>query len=232
MTRALLVKELKVLWTSPLPYVLGAVLHVTLGVLGHGQVVGRAQAVFQPLVPIAGFLVLLSAPVLTARLFAEESRSGSLELLLAVPVRTLRLVLGKYLAALLTLFVLLAPVSLFAVLLAAFGDPDAGPVITGLLGLALLAAALVAVGTLSSALTTSQPVAAVGSLFAVLILWFAHVGSDALAANSILASLSISERLRGLAGGLVDLSDVVFFVAVAAVALTASVAAVEARRWR
>lgn len=232
MTKAVLVKELKVTWASPLPYVLGAVLHATLGVLAWGQLTGRAQAVFQPIVPIAGLLVLLAAPILASRALAEEARSGTLDLLLAIPVSRTRLVLAKYLAVLATLVVLLTPTVLFVVLLWLYGSPDAGPIVTGLVGLVLLAAAVGAVGVLTSSLTTSQPLAAIAGLFAVLVLWFAHVGSDALSIGGFIGGFSLSERLRSFAGGVIDAGDVLFFVSVAIVSLAAARVAVEARRWR
>ncbi len=232
MVGALTAKELKVLWTSPLPYLLAGVFHATLGFLGQAQLASRGQAVFQPLVPIAGFLLILVVPVLTARSFSEEIRTGSLELLLAIPVPNRRLVIGKYLALLVTLGAILAPIGAFVGLLFAYGDPDTGPVITGLIGLVLMGAALAAIGLLASSLTSSQPVAALGALFGVLALWFAHVGSDAHPAGTVASSLSLSERLRGPAGGVLDSSDVAFFASVIVLCLLAASAAVESRRWR
>lgn len=231
MTRAVLRKELKVLWVSPVPYVLGAAFHAVLGVLAWSQIASRGQAVFQPVVPIAGLLLIVVAPILCSRSFAEEIRTGTLELLLAIPVRLRALVAGKYLAVLITLAALLAPLWALVLLLSVYGDPDLGPVLTGMLGLHVLAAAVAGVGLLASALTRSQPLAAVTSLLAVLVLWFAHTGSDTVA-GGFFGSFSISERLRSFAGGVVDASDVTFFAAVAAVALAATAAAVESRRWR
>lgn len=231
MTRAVFRKELKVLWASPLPYVLGALFHATLGVLAWSQVAARGQAVFQPLVPIAGFLLLLVAPILASRTFADETRIGTLELLLAIPVRRAALVGGKYLAVLVTLVALLAPIGVFAFLLTIYGDPDLGPITTGLVGLVLLGGALGAIGVAASSLTRSQPLAALGGLFAVLVLWFAHTGSEAVA-GGFFGGFSISERLRGFAGGVIDLGDVAFFLSVVLVALAGTSAAVESRRWR
>jgi ABC-2 type transport system permease protein len=214
-----------------LPYVHGAFFQATLGVLAWSQIASRGQAVFQPVVPIAGFLLLLVAPILASRTFAEEIRTGTLELLLAIPVRRLPLVAGKYFAVVATLLVLLAPTGAFAFLLGVYGDPDLGPIGTGFLGLALLCAALAGVGVLGSALTRSQPLAALGSLFAVIVLWFAHTGSDAVA-GGYFGGFSISERLRGFAGGLVDLTDVSFFVSVGLATLVGAMVAIESRRWR
>lgn len=232
MIRALLRKELKILWASPLPYVLGALFHATLGVLGWGQLGERGQAVFQPIVPIAGFLLLIVAPILASRTFSDEIRTGTLELLLAIPVRRYVLVAGKYLAVLATLLAILLPASLFALLLSVYGDPDLGPIASGFLGLVLMSAALTAIGVLTSSLTASQSVAAIAGIFAVLVLWFAHTGSEALAAGGFIGTFSISERLRSFAGGLIDLGDVAFFVAVVLVALAGASLAVETRRWR
>lgn len=225
-------KELKVLWASPLPYVLGAVFNATLGVLGWSQLTERGQAVFQPLVPVAGFLLLLVSPIVASRVFAEEIRTGTLELLLAIPVRRALLVVGKYVAVLATMLALAAPLLLFVVLLSLYGDPDTGPIVAGLIGLTLFCAALSAVGVLASSLTASQPVAAIVGIFAVLLLWFAHTGSDALPTGAFLGAFSISERLRTFAGGLVDLGDVTFFLGVIVVMLSGAVVAVESRRWR
>lgn len=232
MTGQILKKELKVLWASPLPYVLGAVFHATLGVLGWSQITSRGLAVFQPIVPVAGFLVVLVAPILSARSFADEIRSGTLELLLAIPVPNIRLVVGKYAAVVLTLWAMIVPAGSFVLVLSMWGDPDRGPMVTGLVGLGLLAAALGGVGLLASSLTASQPVAAIGALFAVLALWFAHVGGDTILAGDLLVELSISERLRSFAGGALDVADAAFFASVASGSLAGAVAALESRRWR
>jgi ABC-2 type transport system permease protein len=230
--RSLVKKELKVLWASPLPYVLGAVTNATLGVLGWSQINERGQAVFQPLVPIAGFLIVLVAPILASRMFSDEIRSGTLELLHAIPVRRTTLVIGKYAAVLLSLLVVIAPIALFVLLLSLYGDPDRGPVVAGLFGLALLCALLAAVGVLASSLTASQPVAALGGIFAVLLLWFAHTGSESVPAGAFLGAFSVSERLRSFAGGVLDLGDIAFFVAIAVGALALAAIGVESRRWR
>jgi ABC-2 type transport system permease protein len=231
-TLAVLRKELKVLWASPLPYLLGAVQNATLGVLGWSQITERGQAVFQPLVPIAGFLVLLTTPILASRTFADEIRTGSLELLLSIPVRRRSLVVGKYGAVLVTALALASPIGVFVLVLVLYGSPDAGPVVAGLIGLALLCAALSAIGVVASSLTSSQPVAAIGGIFAVLLLWFAHTGSESLPAGGFLGAFSVSERLRSFAGGLVDLGDVAFFAAVVVAALAIAGVAIESRRWR
>lgn len=232
MIRTIAGKDLRTLWTSPLPYVAGAVLQAVLGLLVVDQLATRDQAVLQPLFPLAGFLLLLVVPVLTMRAFAEEARSGTLDQLLAVPVRTGPLVVAKWIAAWLSALVVLAPAGAFVALTALWGDPDDGPAIAGFLGLALLAAVAAAVGVLASACTESQPIAAVAALFAGMVAWFAHVGDPAAGDRGLLATISLSERLRLFAGGAIDSGDLVFLLAATAAALVAAATVLDLRRLR
>ncbi|MDQ1444293.1 MAG: gliding motility-associated transport system permease protein [Acidimicrobiaceae bacterium] len=231
-TWAVVGKEMVVLWTSPLPYVVGALLHIVLGTLYVNQLQARGQALAQPLFPLAGFLLVALVPILTMRTLADEARTGSLDLLHAVPVPARAIVVGKWLASWATTLVVLAPATLFAVLLAWWGNPDRGPIIAGFAGLALLSAAVAGVGLLASSLTSSQPVAAMVGFFVALLLWFAHVGSETTSAGPLLAGFSISERLRSFAGGAIDSSDVGFFVLLTAAALVAAATVVQGRRLR
>jgi ABC-2 type transport system permease protein len=234
MSRALRVagKDLRVLWASPLPYVVGAVFHVTLGLLYVAQLEARRQALIQPMFPLAGFLLLLTLPVLTMRAFAEESRLGTLDVLLAVPVPPAVLVVGKWLASWVTALVVLAPSLVFVGLLHLYGQPEAGPIEAGYLGLVLMAALLAALGCCTSTFTTAQPLAAMVSLFAAVLLWFAHVGSDTVATGALLGRFSISERLRAFAGGAIDTGDLGFFLVATACTLVVASAVLEARRLR
>lgn len=232
MTRAVLRKELAVLWASPIPYVVGALFHLTVGLLYVNQLQGRNQAVLQPLFPLAGFLLLLLAPLIAMRSFAEESRTGTLDVLLAVPVPARPLVLGKWLACWITTVVVVAPAGLFVLLLALWAEPDFGPAIAGFLGLALLAAAVSGVGVAASALSSSQPVAAVVAFIAGLLLWFSYAGSGTVSLGGLLLRLSLSERLRGFAGGAIDSADAGYFAVLAAASLVVAAIAVGGRRLR
>lgn len=232
MIRAVAAKDLRTTWTSPVPYVVGALFQGVLGLLVVDQLAARDQAVIQPLFPLAGFLLLLVVPVVTMRTFAEEQRAGTLDQLLAVPVRAGHLVVAKWVAAWLTVLVVVAPAVLFVVLTSLWGDPDDGPAIAGFIGLAVLAALAVAVGVLASACTESQPIAAMAALFAGMVAWFAHVGDPAVGDAGLLESLSLSERLRLFAGGAVDTGDLAFFLAGTVAALVVAAAVVDLRRLR
>lgn len=225
-------KELGVTWASPVPYVTGALFHVVLGILFVDQLRAHDQALIQPLFPLAGFLLLAMVPLVTMRALADEERTGSLDVLLAVPVATGRLVVGKWLASLVTIAIVVAPAGLFAGLLALYGSPDTGPIFSGYLGLLLLAAVLAAVGVLGSSLTSSLPVAAMSAFFFSLLLWFAGSTGDDLPSSGLLGRLSLSERLRAFSGGGIETGDLFVLVALAVGALVLAVAVVDARRLR
>lgn len=225
-------KELAVLWLSPVPYVVGALFHLVLGTLYVNQLELRQQALVQPLFPVAGFLLVAVTPVIAMRSFAEEARTGSLELLLAIPVPPRVLVVGKWLATWSTTVAVVAPALVFVGLVHWWGDPDSGPVVAGFLGLVLLAATLAALGTLASALSASQAVAAMTSFFVALLLWFSHVGADQVASGGALARFSLSERLRAFAAGVLDSADVGVLALLTTALLGGAVLAVEGRRAR
>jgi ABC-2 type transport system permease protein len=225
-------KDLAVTWATPVPYVVGALFQAVLGVLFVDQLQGRSQALVQPLFPLAGFLLLVTVPVLTMRAFAEEARTGSLDVLLAIPVPSAALAVGKWLAAWLTVLAVVAPAAVYAGLVALLGEPDRGPIVAGFLGLVLLTAALTSLGTLASSLTSSQPVAAMIGFVVAAVLWFSGAGGSVITVGGLLAHLSLSERLRSFAGGAVDTGDVGFLVALTIGLLGLTIAAVEARRQR
>lgn len=232
MTRAVIRKELAVLWLSPIPYVVGALFHLALGLLYVDQLTVRRQAVIQPLFPLAGFLLIVMVPLLTMRTFAEEARTGTLDVLQAARVRARPLVVGKWVASWTTALAVFSPALLFVMLLSWWGEPDAGPIIAGFAGLALLSAALTGLGVLASSLTVSQPVAAVVALFLALLFWFADVADDAPTAGSLLLRFSLRERLRSFASGVIDTSDVAWFVLLLIATLMLAAQAVEGRKLR
>ena len=232
MTRSVLRKDFVVLWLSPIPWVVGALFHVVLALLFVNELATRGQALIQPLFPIAGFLLVALVPLVTMRAFAEEARTGTLDVLLAVPVRLRSLVLGKWLAAWLTVLLVMTPAALLWGLVTMYGDPDRGPAIAGAIGLVLFAAALSSLGVLASSVVSSQPVAAALALFTTLLVWFAHVGSERLPVGGVLAHFSVSERLQSFAGGGLDTGDIAFFCVLTAAALVVAAVAVDARRLR
>jgi ABC-2 type transport system permease protein len=190
--------------------------------------------VIDPLLHDLSVVLVIVMPALTMRVFAEEKRSGTYELLLTAPVRTGEIVAGKFLAAAAFTLVMVALAWIFPLILIVFGNPEVGVMFAGYLGLFLLALSFVAVGLFTSSLTQNQIIAAISS-FGILILlfvisWPAEAGGGVVWA--LLKYLSLPEHFSTMTRGVIDTSDVVFFLSVVATALFLTQRSVESARWR
>lgn len=188
----------------------------------------RLDAWFSPL-----FVVLaLLASLLTVRSFAEEERTGSLELLLTMPVGRWHLVAGKILGGIGALVMALLVTGVCPLLVAIVGDPDPGPILTGYLGLLLAGLAFIAVGTAVSAATSSFLAAATGSSALLLALWFGGVLAQNLTGRiqTLLTYLSPSAHVTGYLRGTLSLDDAVYFLSLAVLGVLATRVVLELRR--
>jgi len=234
-------REFRSYFDSPLAYVVICLSLLVLGVwvfLGPGRFwqVDRASlsAMFQA---IPAGLVLLVVPVVTMRLIAEEKRSGTLEMLITLPVKDSEVILGKYLGALGLVLVLVASTALYPIVMFKWpwhlGRIDMGPVMASYLGLVLFSAAAVAVGMLISSLTESQVIAFFVTFIVLAgLYWIGDLGefvSDV--AGTVLRSLSFKEHFSSFERGLIDTTDVLFFASVAALSLMFAFRALESRKW-
>jgi ABC-2 type transport system permease protein len=193
-----------------------------------------------PLVLNMGVILIFVVPFLTMRLLAEERRQKTMELLMTAPVRSGEIVLGKYLAALGVLVVVIGITAVFPALLDSYGTNGKGgsavewqTVFAALGGLFLCGAAFVAVGLFVSALTESQVVAALITFLVLLLTWV--VGWKAADAEGVwrdvIGHLSSVSHLVSFARGVIELKDVVYFLSLAVIGLFLTHRAVEARRW-
>ncbi|MGI8662346.1 MAG: Gldg family protein [Acidimicrobiales bacterium] len=190
----------------------------------------RLDGWFAPLFVLTAVLCAL----LTMRSFADEERSGSLELLLTAPVRPVHVVLGKVLGAVTVLGVVALLTISAPIVVTLLGDPDGGPILTGYIGLVLLGALCCAIGVATSATTGNQLVAGAASGGGLLAFWFAASVSGALpgTAAAVLTYASPSTHVNGFLRGTVTFSDVVSFVSVSVLAVACAAVIVRARRGR
>ncbi|KFA94342.1 ABC transporter permease [Archangium violaceum] len=184
-------------------------------------------------------ITLFVVPFLSMRLFAEEKRNKTFELLMTAPVRPVEIVLGKYLGGLGIITTTLGLTIFFPVLLTVFGKADSGSalewstVLLGYGGLLLWGATCMAVGMFISSLTESQMVAALVT-FAVLLPWMLLQGlaqATEEPVRSFISYLSFGAQLQGLMRGVLDLKAIVFFCSVIFFSLLLSHRTVEAQRW-
>jgi ABC-2 type transport system permease protein len=190
--------------------------------------------VLRPLFSNISVILLLLMPLLTMRLFAEERRSGTIELLLTYPVRDGAVLMGKYLAALAMYGVMLAVTLVYPALVLYFARVEWGVLLTGYLGLLLMGATFLAVGLFASSLTENQIVASVITFGVLLIFWVIGWSSDYAGGlwGRILSHISLLEHFDSFAKGVLDTKDILYYVNFTIVALFLTLRSLEARRWK
>lgn len=192
------------------------------------------DSVMRPLLSNLSVILLLLMPLVTMRLFAEERRSGTIELLLTYPVRDGAVLVGKYLAALALYATMLALTLVYPAIVLYFARPEWGPLLTGYLGLLLLGATFLAVGIFASSLTENQIVAAIVTFGILLILWVIGWTADYAGGTwgKVLAHASILEHFDSFSKGVLDTRDVIYYLNVTIVALFLTLRSLESRRWK
>ncbi|MCU1275972.1 MAG: type transporter [Bryobacterales bacterium] len=245
-------KELKSYFASPIAYLLLGIFAVIFGfffysatrffvmqgmqmqMMGRGMPMDVNDYVIRPLLTNASVIGLFLIPMITMRLFAEEKRSGTIELLRTSPVRDLELVLGKWLAAVVLYGSILAISAINIAILYGFGRPDLKPILVGYLGLLLQGGCLLAIGIFISTLTRNQIIAG-GATFAVcLMLWVLDWVSayDQSAWGKIIAYLSVVTHFEPFSKGVIDTKDVIFYLSMIFFGLFLTSRSMESLRWR
>ena len=226
-------RELGSYFASPVGYIIMAFVLFINGIFFLPTLSGQ-QASITSVVSWITTLLLFFAPILSMRLLAEEQRSGTLELLMTAPVRDSEVAVGKYLAALGFLGVLLALTLVYPAVLYIFGQPDRGQMIGGYLAMILFGAAAMAIGLFTSSLTQNQIVAAVVGIVTMLVLYFVDALAQSVSgpAAQVLTYLSAYSHLSQMTQGVIDTKDVIYFLSLIVGALFLTTRALEARRWR
>lgn len=234
-------REFRRYYISPIAYAGAAIIFIILGGvfvmnIGFGLPTGSlrpdGRMVLQPLV----IILMLVTPAFTMRLLAEEQQEGTLELLLTAPVRDWEVVLGKWLGSFGFLLVILAGTWVFPIIINRFTVPgiDQGALLSAYIGLVALVAALLAIGIFASSLFSNQPAAYLTAVGITLSLWVVggmRAGSSAF--SQAIAYLGIlNHYYDNLYQGVIQLTDLIFFASLTALALFLASQVVESRRWR
>jgi ABC-2 type transport system permease protein len=174
---------------------------------------GVTDLVVAPMLEFASIILLMVTPLITMRLFSDEKRSGTLNLLLSSPVSATEIVLGKYLGVVLFMLLFTCMISLMPLALNVGTDIDSGKMLAGLLGLALLLAAFSAAGLFVSSLTENPVVAAIATFGLLLLLWLLDTGNtDNTAKDNALVYLSMLRHFGPMLRGIVDSRDIIYFL--------------------
>jgi ABC-2 type transport system permease protein len=192
------------------------------------------EFVIRPVFSNISVIGLFLIPMITMRLFAEEKRTGTIELLVTSPLRDLEIILGKWTAALLLYASMLGISVLSMALLFAYGKPDWKPILVGYLGLLLLGGALLSIGTFISTCTKNQIVAGVAGFAVCLLLWVLDWASsfETSAWAKVVSYLSVLQHFDSFSKGVLDLKDIVFYVSVIFFGLFLTARSLESLRWR
>jgi ABC-2 type transport system permease protein len=246
-------KELRTYFTSPIAYVVMTVFMVLVGFFFYSLVywfnaqamqmaqnqyyagqININQMLFSPLFHNISIILLLMLPLLTMRLFAEEKKIGTEELLYTSPISVGEIIMGKFLASLLVLLAMLALTALLSVFTFLYGKPEVAPVLMGYLGLFLLGAAFIAIGVFFSSLTENQIVAAILTFGSLLLFWIISWASNAATGfwKDVLNYVSFFQHFDNLTQGILDTTDVVYYLSFAFFGLFLTHTAIQSRRWR
>lgn len=190
------------------------------------------EVLVQPLIASWGFLMLFFLPLLTMRIFSEERRSGTLDLLLTYPITEAQIIGGKLLATMVVVLTMIVMSSGGLIILGRLTPLDWTVVASGYIGLVLMALSFVSLGMWASSLTKSQLVSAATTYGCLLILWvFSAVDQTGIFRESC-GALSALTHLSNMTRGLVDSQDIVYFVAMSALFLFLTARVLESRKWR
>lgn len=232
--RAVLEREFRAYFQSPLGYVFIAVMYFFTAYYFFSFNLYRNTTDMSMLFNQLFSVVLFLVPILTMRLMSEDKRARTDQLLLTAPVSRIGIVMGKYLSAFCVYIISISGCLLMALVLSVYGEPDWPVIIGNLIGLVLLGASLIAICMFLSSLTESQVIAAVSgfavSLFLVLVDALVYVVSSS-TFKTIFHYMSFNDRYNGFTIGIIDFSNVVFFLSIAAMFIFLTAAVLEKRRW-
>jgi ABC-2 type transport system permease protein len=218
--------------------VLGYFIAMGMSAMERGQMfpMNVNEEVIRPLLSNVGVVGLFFIPLITMRLFAEEKRTGTIELLATSPISDLEVILGKWLAAMLLYGCMLLLTALNFAFIFRYGNPDWKPLVIGYLGLYLQAGALLALGTFISTLTKNQIIAGAVTFAVCLMLWILEWvsggGFETAKWAQVLSYLSVITHYESFSKGMLSTKDAIFYVSLIFFGLFLTARSMETQRWR
>jgi len=241
---ALLKKEISVFLSSLIGYIVICVFLETIGLLmwvtpGDSNILDGAYAGIDALFVIAPWVFLFLIPAVTMRSFAEEKKTGTIELLLTRPITDMQITLAKFFACVLLVVLSLIPTLVYYYSVYKLGNPpgnlDVGRTWGSYLGLLFLTSGFVSIGVFASAVTGNQ---VISFIVAVILCFFCYAGfgyigsmlSSGVAGNFI-QQLGISAHYASMSRGVIDTRDVIYFLSISTLFLLMSRTSLESRKW-
>jgi ABC-2 type transport system permease protein len=177
---------------------------------------------------------LFTLPAITMRLYSEEKKQGTIELLYTTPVTSLQIILGKFIAGLAFYLVLLLPTMFFQSLLFIYGDPEFLPVLSGYIGLLLMGSSFISIGLFISTMTENQIIAAIAGFALSLLLWVIGWGANYVGPtlSPVLQYVSIINHFEDFAQGVIDSTHVAYYFLFSFLGIYLSLKSIESIKWR
>src|SRR5512136_2024662 len=245
-------KELRSYFASPIAYVVIGMftfifgyfyiailnyfvqMSMQMGASGMGGPVNVNQQMIRLLLQNAAVVILFVLPMITMRTYAEEKRSGTIELLLTSPLTDFQIIVGKFVGAVTLYAVMLAVTFIHIGVLFVYGNPEWAPIASGYLGLLLLGGCFISVGLLVSSLTRNQIIAGMLTFGLFLVLWvidwIGNLGGPTV--GKIVSYLSITGHFDDFAKGVIDTTHIVYYLSFITFGLFLTAKAVDSERWR
>lgn len=237
-------KEIRSFLGSLIGYIVIAVFLTTIGLFlwvfpGDTNLLDAGYATIDPLFFIAPWVFMFLIPAITMRLFSEESRTGTIELLLTKPLTDFQIVFAKYLAGFSLVLFSLLPTLVYFYSIYNLGSPigniDVGGTIGSYFGLLFLGSVFVAIGIFASAITNNQ---IISFIVAVFLSFFCYIGFDSISSlkmlgpiDDIIIKLGINAHYLSMSRGVIDTRDVIYFVGVISLFLLFTKTAISSRKW-
>jgi ABC-2 type transport system permease protein len=202
--------------------------------MGGGGTLNINQMLIAPVLANATVVILFVMPMITMRTYAEEKRSGTIELLLTSPITDTQIILGKFFGAMGLFLAMLAVTLIHMGILFIYGNPDWKPVATAYLGLILMGGCFLSIGLLISSLTKNQIVAGMVTFAVFLMLWVINWISSFVGptAQAVLTHLSITDHFDDFSKGVIDTKHLIYYVSFISFGLFLTAKAVDSERWR
>ncbi len=233
---AIFKKEFKSYFNSPIAYIYITVfLCLSAWLFFRGFFIIN-QAEMRGFFGLMPWMFLFFIPAVTMKLWAEEKKLGTVEILMTLPIKDYEVIIGKYLASL-ALFGVMILLSLsLPITVAYLGEPDGGPIVGGYIGLFLLGAAYLAIGLFASTLTENQIIAFIVGIVMCFVLLI--IGEDIVLFKApnwlvpIFSYLGLGAHFSSIGRGIIDSRDLIYYLSVIGFSLYLSVLSVESRKWR
>lgn len=232
--KAIYKRELRAYFTGPIGYIFCAIFIFLCNGSFYLNCLKYYNSDFSSTFNLMMLFLIILIPLMTMRLWSEERRQKTDQLLLTAPVSTTGVVLGKFFAAFTVFLISLGFTLLYPLLVTLRGTPDTGKIVGNYIGIILAAAAYISISLFVSSLTKSQLVSAIFSILGLSLFYFMDVligASSSAVVNSTLGFLSMITRYINLYRGILSLADIIYFISLSVIFLFLTSRVIEKQRW-